>query len=202
MILQELIERDKMKEMKKIKTIKTRGIIILVIFVVGLFTFSAIPVISSGNVPSSIRTTSSFATQSLANSDNLSENIKIQCYGIYPIDVPLAILRLPVFYVRIQIDNNNDVALNVDQHLKLTTRAGRVLDEFDDNISFPLIPHSLVSTQYWIRAMWKYFHYLFGFFDLTLDFSLRDYDYQTTLLFHGLVFGCGAVIFNPNGDKI
>lgn len=141
-------------------------------------------------------------TQSLSNEDNISKNIKIQCFGIYAIDIPLAILRLPVFYVRIQIDNYNNVSISVDQHLKLTTRSGRVLDEFDDNIPFPLIHYSSVQTQYWIRAMWKYWHYLFGFFDLTLDFSLRDYDYQTTLLFHGLVFGCGAVIFNPYGEKI
>jgi hypothetical protein len=134
---------------------------------------------------------------------NLLDNVPIECHGIYPIDIPLSLLNLPVYYVRIEFSNNNDVPIDVVEVFKLETRTGKVLFEYTLVEPHPIPPHYDVQTQMFTRYTWhNTFEYRFGFFDITLDFHIKDDGSHKKLVFHGLVFGFGAVIFNPKGEVI
>jgi hypothetical protein len=132
----------------------------------------------------------------------LIDKLDIECHGIFPVDIPLSILGYPVYYTRVEITNNNNITLSIDEYIKIETRAGRILLEYD-RPAYSIDPHSDVQTQMFVRNTWhKYFHYTFGFFDLTIDYNIIEDGSHTKLLFHGFVFGCGAVILNPHGEKI
>ncbi|MBN1861366.1 MAG: hypothetical protein JW840_07900 [Candidatus Thermoplasmatota archaeon] len=143
------------------------------------------------------------ASNETAVNGSLLDKVPIECRGIYPIDIPLSLLNLPVYYIRVEFSNNNDVSINVTEVFKLETRAGKVL--FEDTLEqpFPIPPHNDVQTQMFTRYTWRdKFNYRFGLFNFTLDFYIKDDGSHVKLLFHGLVFGFGTMIFNPKGEVI
>ena len=162
----------------------------------------SVPVIASNEMPVVNH------RNEVLNKGNLLDNVKIRCYGIlsrgYLSEIFFSLLNLPVYYLRVEISNNNDnITILVDLHLKLETRDGRILIEYNDNNPPPQVPHSDYTLLMFTRYTWhSYFKYTWGFFNLTIDFTIRGTSEHTKLRVHGLVFGCGAVIFNPKGEVI
>jgi len=169
----------------------------LAVGIICLFVLMSVPLVSSNEIPVIEE------KYEPVNKGSLLDNVTIECHGIYPIDILFSLLNLPVYYTRIEITNHNDVAIWMNEHIKLEARDGRILIEFNYNSSLSIEPHSDDQTQMFVRNTWhSYFKYTFGFFDLTIDFTIRGVGEHTKLRFHGLVFGFGAVIFNPQGEVI
>jgi hypothetical protein len=143
------------------------------------------------------------ASNETAVSGSLLDKVPIECHGIYPIDIPLSLLNIPVYYIRVEFSNDNDVSIDVIEKYLLQTRDGRVLYELTLEIPHPIPPHNDVQTQMCTRHTWHtLFNYRFGLFNFTLDFYIKDDGSHVKLLFHGLVFGFGTMIFNPKGEVI
>ena len=85
----------------------------------------------------------------------LIDSVEIECKGIKLVEIPLAILWLPVFYIQVRISNDNDVPVSVNRYIELETQAGRVLYEFDHELPFKLKPDHQVATFYFTRRAWK-----------------------------------------------
>jgi hypothetical protein len=144
-----------------------------------------------------------FQTISGPSKGSLLDNVPIECRGIYPIDIPLSLLNIPVYYTRIEFSNNNDISIHVVEDIKLETRAGKVLFEYSLVQPYPIEPHNDITTQMFTRYTWHdKFEYRFGLFDITLGFHITEDNSYEKLVFHGLVFGFGAMIFNPKGQII
>jgi len=159
-----------------------------VVGIICLFVMMSIPMISSSE---------------MSVKGSLLDNVPIDCHGIYPMDIPLSLLNLPVYYIRVEFSNNNDVSINVTEVFKLETRGGTLLSERTLEEPIPIPPHFDVQTQMFTRYTWHdVFKYRFGLFDFTLDFYIKDDGSHVKLVFHGLVFGFGTVIFNPKGEVI
>jgi len=160
----------------------------LAVGIICLLLLMSVPVVSSSETP--VR-------------ESLLDKVPIECHGIYPLDILLSLLNVPVYYLRVEFSNNNDVPIDVIEVFKLETRAGRVLFEFTLEEPHPIPPHNDVQTQMCTRYTWhNLFNYRFGLFDFILDFYIKDDGSHVKLLFHGLVFGFGTMIFNPKGDVI
>ncbi len=137
------------------------------------------------------------------NMDKLIDNVEIECVGLISfLDLLLAILNNPVYYIRIRISNSNDKAINIKQHITLTAIDGRVLDDFDLDIPFPVPRDHRVTTLLFTRYDWQDFDYMWGRFNITLVIRLVEDASGVKLVFHGFIFNIGAIIFNPKGEVI
>ena len=141
-------------------------------------------------------------TSDVVNNGGLIDNVPIEGRGIYPSDIPLSLLNLPVYYTRITFSNRNDITINVIQEYKLETRDGRVLFEFTWDRPYPIPQNYSTQMQLFTRYHWKTFDYNFGFFDLTFGLYIKEDGSYTKLVFHGFVFGFGTMILNPYGEKL
>ncbi|MFO7677740.1 MAG: hypothetical protein R6V50_05095, partial [Thermoplasmatota archaeon] len=121
--------------------------------------------------------------------------------GVYPACILLSLLNVPVPYLRVRFSNRNDIAIHYIEEYTLETRVGRVLYERTFDGSMP--PNFTTQVQLGTRHQWlRDFNYRFGFFNLTFGLYIKNDGSYTKLVFNGFVFGCGAMIFNPSGEKI
>ena len=164
--------------------------------IICLFVLMSVPVISSNEIPVNDE------KSKLLSNGGLIDNVTNECYGTYLTDIPLILLGIRVNYIRIENKNYNEIPVYIDIHVKLESSNGKVLIEFDHQRDFQTQAPGMTVTCLFTRYDWKYFHYRFGYFDLTLDVTIREDGSHTKLVFHGFVYGCGAKIFNPKGEVI
>ncbi len=135
--------------------------------------------------------------------DKLIDNVEIKCIGLLCfVDLLLAILNWPVFYIRTRVRNNNDKPIHIKQHITLTAQDGRVLDDFDNDFSDPLLTNCTLTTLYFTRYDWQRYDYMWGRFNITLVIRLLEDASGLKLVFHGFIFNIGAIIFNPEGEVV
>ena len=179
-----------------------RGKIISVV-VIALITVSLFPKISGDltglDAINEINENQPLKTMS---GEGLIDNVITECYGTYLTDIPLILLGIGVNYIRIEQKNYNEIPVYIDISVELKTHNGKVLTEFDHVRGFQTAGPGMTSLCLFTRYDWKYFNYRFGYFDITLDVTIREDGSHETLLFNGFVYGCGAVIFNPAGEKL
>ena len=169
-----------------------------------LLIFSSFPLVSgeffypiSEEIPTNNKYTS-------LDGENLVDNVEVECRGIYPVDILLAILWLPVFYIEINLHNLNEVPISINEHIVLAADDGRVLYDFEQELPFklPANPYHVLSTSYFTRRAWKEQNYMWGNFDLTYTLYIPDDGSSKTLVFHGFMFNIGSAIFNAEGEEI
>ena len=166
------------------------------VVIICLFVLMSVPVMASSEIPMVDKKSES------AKNGGLIDNVTNECYGTYLTDIPLILLGIRVNYIRIEHKNYNDIPVYIDIHVKLETRNGRILIEFDHARPFQTEAPGMVVTCLFTRYDWRYFHYRFGYFNLTLDTTIREDGSHEKLVFHGFIYGCGAKIFNPQGEVI
>ena len=168
----------------------------LVFGIICLFLLTSVPVMSSSEIQVIDE------KNDPVKKGGLIDNVTNECYGTYLTDIPLILLGIGVNYIRIEHKNYNDIPVYIDIHVKLETRNGRILIEFDHVRGFQTAGPGMTSLCLFTRYDWRYFHYRFGYFNLTLDTTIREDGSHEKLVFHGFIYGCGAKIFNPQGEVI
>jgi hypothetical protein len=168
----------------------------LVFGIICLFLLTSVPVMSSSEMPLIDE------KNEPVKKGGLIDNVSNECYGTYLTDIPFILLGIRVNYIRIEHKNYNEIPVYIDIHVKLETRNGRLLIEFDHDREFQTDGPGMTSLCLFTRYDWKYFKYRFGSFDITLDVTIREDGSHETLVFHGFIYGVGVVIFNPKGEII
>ncbi len=182
---------------------KSRNKILFANIVVLSLVLTSFPMVTGENLPVFSENVLVEGKRASANMDKLIDNVEIECVGLISfLDLLLAILNNPVYYIRIRISNSNDKAINIKQHITLTAIDGRVLDDFDDDISHPIPREYRVTTLYFTRYDWQDFDYMWGRFNITLEFRILEDASGLKLVFHGFIFNIGAIIFNPKGEVL
>ena len=137
------------------------------------------------------------------NTGSLIDNVEIRWLGTISFaDIFLAMLGLPVYFTQAKIKNNNDVAFDFEMYITLSTGDGRVLDEYHYE---PPIKHQAHGTHVlliYTLHEWQWFNYLWGRFDITIDYHILDDNSSVKKIFHGFVYKVGSIIFNSNGEVI
>lgn len=180
-----LCKTNKIKEEDKMKdSCVKKG---LVIGVICLLMLVSVPNISSYN-----------KTSEPVNMGGLADNVPITCHGAYWIN---AILREWVF--GITLINNNDVPINFKMLVDVTKRDGTILFDCSPVIlPYPFKNGTLGHVQLVIFPQFREKRHLFGFFDVYVDFTVFEDGSSRKKVFHGLIFGISAVIFDIEGEII
>lgn len=127
----------------------------------------------------------------------LIDNVDIYCRGPYLFQI---IIRECVFTVSFL--NNNNELINLKLEVNVTTPDGTLLFHPGDPFYAWLNPGHEGNVQYWTFIDFRKARHLFGFFDINVKFTVRDDGSERREVFHCLIFGISAIIFNPEGEII
>ena len=168
------------------------GIIILFVWLIFIPSFNAVS-ISNDN----------YLLKDEQFEGDLVDNVQLTWLGTIAFsDIILAFLGFPVYFTQAKIKNNNDVAFNFEAYITLSTGAGKILDEYHYE---PPIKHQAHGTHVlliYTLHEWQDFNYLWGHFDITIDFRVLDDGSNIEKVFHGFVYHYGSFIYDKNGEII
>jgi hypothetical protein len=176
----------------------------LVIGIIVLLIFASLPLVSGDNNLYSInKEVRNFENDIPPSPEGMYENLLIKARGPYLFDILMVILTgEPVPFLETLITNFDDETVTIERHFKLVaTRGNRVLDEFDMPTK-KLIPGWCSVIFLFDQFEWKKWDYSFGLFDYFLELHVQETNSDITVVFHGFVFGIGAIIFNPDGELV
>jgi len=133
-----------------------------------------------------------------SSSGDLADQVNIKAFGASFFDV---LVRGWVF--RIESSNENNVEINFKMIVNVTKKDGTVLFTPLPVIPpFPLKSYYTASGQFQIFRDFREKNYLFGFFDINVHFIVLDDNSSRKEVFHGMIFGISAIIFNNDGDVV
>ncbi len=168
--------------MDKKNTLLGKTLIVVVIYI---FIISCVPIIPGE------ATSSPISIESNHIDGDLADNIEMRCDGPYIVDL---ISRSDVFHIR--IINNNDMEIYHKFSITVTERDGTIIFE-ELNVVWPH-PMKPDTMDFWSIYTFKDFRrvgYMFGLFDLHVEFQVLNDGSKVEKTFHGIIFGLGAKIF-------
>jgi hypothetical protein len=170
------------------------------IIIVLIIVLSSFPLVSGSFLSSSHKEIKNYIK---STKGNLVDNVIIEWYGtIFFRDVFLAFLGLPVYFTQAKIRNNNNVSLDCEAYITLSTGDGKILDECIYNPPFTHNPHSTDTLLLFTLHNWQDYDYLWGHFDIAIDFHIQNDDSSIKKSFHGFVYHYGSFIYNKDGKFI
>ena len=134
---------------------------------------------------------------------DLVDNVELTWLGTIAFsDIFLAFLGLPVYFTRLHIRNNNDIGVGCEAYITFSTGTGKVLIEDFYNPPYKTNPHSTDTLLIYTLHELKYYNYLWGHFDITIDYHILEDGSSITKVFHGFLFKYGSFIYDKNGEII